>query len=185
MRFPSKGSRPALDIFWYDGGIKPAVPEELMAENKELAEEGMLFVGDKGKILGGSVPRTRRSSRGEDARLPCGEQDPEPAPPQPRAPRTEQDNRPRVSPRDAAWIEAFRAGRAVTATSCSPVRSATRSTWPRSRCASAAGGCYGFSGCEDHQRARGERVPHTRVSRGLEVVGGATPMASLSRRELM
>ena len=24
-----------------------------MAENKEFAEEGMLFVGDKGKILGG------------------------------------------------------------------------------------------------------------------------------------
>ena len=48
-----RASGPALDIFWYDGGIKPPVPEELMAENKELAEEGMLFVGDKGKILGG------------------------------------------------------------------------------------------------------------------------------------
>jgi predicted dehydrogenase len=61
MRFAAKGERPALDIFWYDGGIKPAVPEELMAENKELAEEGMMFVGDKGKILGGF--------RGENARL--------------------------------------------------------------------------------------------------------------------
>ena len=48
-----RGSRPALDIYWYDGGIKPPAPEELMGENKELAEEGMLFVGDKGKILGG------------------------------------------------------------------------------------------------------------------------------------
>jgi hypothetical protein len=53
MRFASKGERPDLDIFWYDGGIKPPVPEELMAENKELPEEGMMFVGDKGKILGG------------------------------------------------------------------------------------------------------------------------------------
>ena len=53
MRFAPKGERAALDIFWYDGGIKPPVPEELMAENKELAEEGMMFVGDKGKILGG------------------------------------------------------------------------------------------------------------------------------------
>ena len=34
---------------------------------------------------------------------------PEPAPPPPRA-RGEQDNRPRVSPRDAAWIEAFKGG---------------------------------------------------------------------------
>jgi len=53
IRFASSGDRPALDIFWYDGGIKPAVPEELMAENKELKEEGMMFVGDKGKIIGG------------------------------------------------------------------------------------------------------------------------------------
>jgi hypothetical protein len=53
MRFAPKGERAALDIFWYDGGIKPPVPEELMAENQEFEEEGMLFVGDKGKILGG------------------------------------------------------------------------------------------------------------------------------------
>ena len=53
MRFAPKGDRGALDIFWYDGGIKPPVPDELMAENKELAEEGMMLVGDKGKILGG------------------------------------------------------------------------------------------------------------------------------------
>ncbi len=53
MRFAPKRERQGLDIFWYDGGIKPAVPEELMAEGKELAEEGMLYVGDKGKILAG------------------------------------------------------------------------------------------------------------------------------------
>lgn len=53
MRFAASGDRPALDIFWYDGGIRPAVPDELMAENKELEEEGMMFVGEKGKILGG------------------------------------------------------------------------------------------------------------------------------------
>src|SRR3954464_8453126 len=53
MRFAAKGPRGPLDIYWYDGGIKPPVPDELLAENKELEEEGMLFVGDKGKILGG------------------------------------------------------------------------------------------------------------------------------------
>ena len=52
-RFAAKGSRPALDLYWYDGGIRPPVPEELMADNKEWQEEGMLYVGDKGKILGG------------------------------------------------------------------------------------------------------------------------------------
>ncbi|MDB6038170.1 MAG: oxidoreductase domain protein [Verrucomicrobiales bacterium] len=53
MRFAPKGERKALDVFWYDGGIKPAAPEELVAGNDELSEEGMLFVGDKGKILAG------------------------------------------------------------------------------------------------------------------------------------
>jgi predicted dehydrogenase len=53
MRFDPKGDRKALDIFWYDGGIRPAVPDELMEEGKELGEEGMLFVGDKGKIHAG------------------------------------------------------------------------------------------------------------------------------------
>ena len=53
FRFAAKGSRPALDLFWYDGGIRPPVPEELDEDGRELAPEGMLFVGDKGKILAG------------------------------------------------------------------------------------------------------------------------------------
>jgi hypothetical protein len=52
-RFAAKGTRPALDIYWYDGGMKPPTPDELIAENRELQEEGMMFVGDKGKIIGG------------------------------------------------------------------------------------------------------------------------------------
>lgn len=106
MRFAPKGERAALDIFWYDGGIKPAVPEELMAENRELDEEGMMFVGDKGRILGGF--------RGEDARLipdtkmrayRAANHLPEPAPRQP-------GDRPRSgrASRDAVWIAAFKGG---------------------------------------------------------------------------
>jgi hypothetical protein len=53
FRFAEKPNRPALDLFWYDGSIKPQVPEEIEAENGELAAEGMLFVGDKGRILAG------------------------------------------------------------------------------------------------------------------------------------
>ena len=44
---------PAFDLFWYDGGMKPPTPEELEMDGKDLPSEGMLFVGDKGKILGG------------------------------------------------------------------------------------------------------------------------------------
>jgi hypothetical protein len=32
--------------------MRPAVPEELYQQNKEMPAEGMMFVGDKGKILG-------------------------------------------------------------------------------------------------------------------------------------
>jgi hypothetical protein len=60
FRFAAKGDRPALDLYWYDGSMKPPTPDELLAHDQELAPEGMLFVGDKGKIIGefhGSNPR--------------------------------------------------------------------------------------------------------------------------------
>jgi len=61
FKFASKGKRPALELFWYDGGIKPRTPDELISDQQELEREGMLFVGDKGKILAGF--------RGENPRL--------------------------------------------------------------------------------------------------------------------
>lgn len=53
FKFPSQDGWNPFDLFWYDGGMKPPNPEELAADNKVLPTEGMLFVGDKGKILGG------------------------------------------------------------------------------------------------------------------------------------
>ncbi len=53
FKYPAKGNRPAVDLIWYDGGMKPAVPEELYEDNMELPAEGMMFVGDQGKILAG------------------------------------------------------------------------------------------------------------------------------------
>lgn len=50
-RHPATASRPAVDTFWYDGGMKPQTPEELHDDKEDLADEGMLIVGDKGKIL--------------------------------------------------------------------------------------------------------------------------------------
>mgnify|MGYP001548059179 CR=1 FL=1 len=40
-------------MFWYDGGMRPPTPDELSAQNKVLPEEGMMFIGTKGKILAG------------------------------------------------------------------------------------------------------------------------------------
>jgi predicted dehydrogenase len=64
FQFAAKGPRPALDLFWYDGSMRPPTPEELVAENKELSAEGMMFVGDKGKILA--------DFRGENPRIIAG-----------------------------------------------------------------------------------------------------------------
>jgi predicted dehydrogenase len=51
FRYPAKNNRPAVDLIWHDGGMRPPVPEEFYAEGKEFPAEGMMFVGTKGKIL--------------------------------------------------------------------------------------------------------------------------------------
>lgn len=53
FKYPENGSRPPVDLCWYDGGMRPPVPTELLEDNKELSAEGMMFVGDQGKILAG------------------------------------------------------------------------------------------------------------------------------------
>jgi hypothetical protein len=49
------GKRPAFEAFWYEGGLKPDVPEELKNDavkpRTELGGAGSLFVGTKGKLL--------------------------------------------------------------------------------------------------------------------------------------
>ena len=53
FKFPAQQELPAFDLFWYDGGMKPHTPEEIESEGTGLQKEGMLFVGEKGKILAG------------------------------------------------------------------------------------------------------------------------------------
>jgi predicted dehydrogenase len=60
-QFPARGDMPAVKLFWYDGGLLPEPPDEL-EENRELdPEDGIIFVGDNGKMLvtgwGGEHPR--------------------------------------------------------------------------------------------------------------------------------
>jgi len=54
FKYPAKGSRPAVDLIWYDGGMRPPVPAEFYEKDKELPIEGMMFVGDKGIIMSSS-----------------------------------------------------------------------------------------------------------------------------------
>lgn len=53
FKFAKQENLPSFDLFWYDGGMKPHTPEELEADGKDLPQEGMMFIGDKGKILAG------------------------------------------------------------------------------------------------------------------------------------
>jgi hypothetical protein len=56
--FPARGDMPAVKYNWYDAGLKPPRPEELepgrpfRGEGEDM-DEGLLFVGDAGKILCG------------------------------------------------------------------------------------------------------------------------------------
>jgi len=52
FKFTPQSNLGPFDLLWYDGGMKPVNPEELDAEGKSLAPEGLMFVGDKGKIIG-------------------------------------------------------------------------------------------------------------------------------------
>jgi hypothetical protein len=48
-KFPARENMPPVTVTWYDGGLLPERPEEL--GEQEMGKEGLLFVGDKGKIL--------------------------------------------------------------------------------------------------------------------------------------
>ncbi len=58
FHFPERNGRAAVVVHWYDAGIKPPAPVEMAGA--PLPDEGMLLVGDRGKILcgfNGSNPR--------------------------------------------------------------------------------------------------------------------------------
>ena len=54
-KFPARGDLPPVKLTWYDGGLMPPRPEEL-EEDRMMGDRygGVLYVGEKGKILTGS-----------------------------------------------------------------------------------------------------------------------------------
>ena len=65
--FAAKGDRPAVKVIWYDGGKMPPVPDDLKGE-RDLPDNGIYFVGDRGTVLCGGwsgepglFPRSRRN----------------------------------------------------------------------------------------------------------------------------
>jgi hypothetical protein len=78
--FPSRSNMPPVKFTWYDGGLKPPRAEELEAEaqpkpDEDELEEGLLFIGERGKILcsfnGGNprlIPEARMKSYKQPAK---------------------------------------------------------------------------------------------------------------------
>jgi predicted dehydrogenase len=58
LKFPKRGNLVPVDFTWYDGGIKPQRPAELLPD-EQFAEwdGGILFEGTKGKLMAGLFGR--------------------------------------------------------------------------------------------------------------------------------
>ena len=98
--FPARGEMLPVKFTWYDGGLKPPRPEEL-EEGRPLKgpgeeDEGLLFIGDRGKIL-------CSFNGGHPALIPQTKMDSYKQPPQtlPRSPGNERE-----------WLEACKGGNA-------------------------------------------------------------------------
>lgn len=53
FKYPAIPGRPAVDLVWHDGGMRPPTPPEFHARRIEFPSEGMMFKGDKDSIIGG------------------------------------------------------------------------------------------------------------------------------------
>jgi predicted dehydrogenase len=92
--FPARGDQPPVELFWYDGGLRPPRPACLEPDDELPAEGGSLIVGDAGAVLSGVWSGSPRII--PDARM---RQYPPPSPTLPRS---------RGHHRD--WIDACKGG---------------------------------------------------------------------------
>ncbi|MGA2496677.1 MAG: Gfo/Idh/MocA family oxidoreductase [Tepidisphaeraceae bacterium] len=74
-QFPARGDMPPVTLHWYDGGMTPERPEELEPGRELNREDGILFVGDKGKMIvegwGGHSPRLLPEKRMQEYQRPA------------------------------------------------------------------------------------------------------------------
>ncbi len=94
-QFPARGKRGAIKLTWYDGGVTPERPEEL-EQGRRMGDDcgGVIFVGDKGKLMCGSYaegPRLIPEAKMKAYKLP---------------PKTI----PRIKDHHQNWIEACKGG---------------------------------------------------------------------------
>ena len=101
-QFPANNDRPAVKMFWYDGGKLPERPKELEADRQFALGGGTLWIGDKGKMITATsqAPRLIPESKMKDfvkppqtiERLPVG-----------------------PSPHHREWLDAIKSGKESSA----------------------------------------------------------------------
>jgi predicted dehydrogenase len=72
FEFAARGNQPELKMTWYDGGKLPPKPADL-ADEIDLSDNGILFIGDRGTMFCGGwsgAPRLFPASRREAFTLP-------------------------------------------------------------------------------------------------------------------
>ncbi len=101
FKMPAHDGWPDIDLLWYDGGMKPQRPAELEEDGGELPAEGVMFVGDKGKILEGRIiPASKMRAYGG----------PQPPTPEERAAQRRAGTSAGPDQRLNEWIQACRGG---------------------------------------------------------------------------
>ena len=96
FHFARRDDKPALKIVWYSGGLLPDAPEELPAGTR-LPKRGVLFIGDKGKMLcegAGGQPRLLPFEKTDEYKKPA-----------PTLPRSKGHHR--------EWLDAIKGGPAA------------------------------------------------------------------------
>lgn len=48
---PVKDKSGTVDVFWYEGGIRPLTPKSLIKKGRQMPREGVMFIGEKGSVL--------------------------------------------------------------------------------------------------------------------------------------
>jgi predicted dehydrogenase len=67
FKFGGDGPGAGMELFWYDGGMKPRLPGEVEAVVDRMEPEGILFIGDEGVILAGFLGYEPRLFKGGEA----------------------------------------------------------------------------------------------------------------------
>jgi hypothetical protein len=97
FKFAAHGQWPAMKLYWYDGGIRPFTPDELLEDGKSIPATGSLFLGDKGVILNNEIIPAKKMQEYRAAK----------GLPQPQAGR---GGRGGSGGGETEWVAAFRGG---------------------------------------------------------------------------